>query len=84
MGTGLEHGPSHIEVSNTYPCHEKDAVDTHAPFLGQHDLGLFPELGCADTLFASLFGFEKLLRLWETDANKAHANGNTSYEECQF
>lgn len=84
MGTGLECGPCHIEVLKTHPCHEKDTVDTHAPFLGQHDLGFFPELGCADILSASLFGFEELLGLWEANAKKAHANGNASYDDCKF
>lgn len=68
-------------VTQTYPGHENDAVNTHLPLLGQHDSSLSPEFSCICALLAGLLGFEELFGFREQDANETHANGDASLED---
>jgi hypothetical protein len=48
-------------VEDTYPGHENDTVDAHAPFFDQHGSCFLPEFTRGHCSLAGLFGFEELL-----------------------
>lgn len=57
------------------PSHEDDAVDAHAPFLGQHVSGFAEEGGGRHFWLSGRFGGEELLRFGETDSDEADGDG---------
>ena len=63
------------------PGHEDDAVHTHLPLRSEHDASFPPERVRRGRLPARGLGFEELLGLGETDANKTDTNRDGSYEE---
>lgn len=66
-----------VSESRAYPGHEKDTVNAHLPFLGQHNLCLFPEFTCAHVSFPCFLRLKELLRLWEEDSDDSDADGDS-------
>lgn len=58
----------------TYPSHENDTVNAHAPLLAQHAYCFTPKLACIHCSLASFLGFDEGLRLGEADANETNCN----------
>jgi hypothetical protein len=63
-------------TDQSYPGHENDAVDAHAPLFGEHLLRLLPERSRSRRASPRLLGLEELLRLWEADADQSNGDGD--------
>jgi hypothetical protein len=70
--------PIGAEISvKTYPGHENDTVDTHAPLLAQHAYCFTPKLSCLHCSLPGFLGFDEGLRLGEADAYETNCNRDT-------
>lgn len=66
------------------PGHEDHAVDAHLPLLGEHLLGVSPEVACAAVFVAVFLGFEELLGFGEEHPDEANSDGEAGGdpEDC--